>query len=85
MTIWYLFSFFMVALFSQDLRALLIIPRMEEPIDRMSQIDFGETKTAIAFGKVVVRHGQVLNLFYTTRVSNCSTNNPLIPSQTVRT
>ncbi len=51
MTFWYLFSFFMVAIFSQDLRALLIIPRMEEPIETMSQIDFGETKIALMFGK----------------------------------
>ncbi len=51
MTGWYLFSFFMVAIFSQDLRALLIIPRMEEPIDKMSQIDFGKTKIALSFGK----------------------------------
>ena len=41
----------MVAIFSQDLRALLIIPRMEEPIETMSQIDFGETKIALMFGK----------------------------------
>ncbi len=50
MTGWYLFSFFMIAIFCQDLRALLIIPRMEEPIDKFSQIDFAATKIALTFG-----------------------------------
>ena len=44
---YYVFSFFCVALFLQDLRSLLILPRMEDPINFVSQVDFGTTKVAL--------------------------------------
>ncbi len=48
---WFIFSFFIIALFCQDLRATLIIPQMEEPIDHSSQVDFAQTLVALDFGK----------------------------------
>ena len=50
MLAWYVYGFLIVALFCQDLRALLIIPRLEDPIDTISQVDFAKTKVALDIG-----------------------------------
>ncbi len=44
---WFIFSFFIVALFCQDLRATLIIPQMESPINDIDQVDFAKTLVAL--------------------------------------
>ncbi len=48
---WYVFSFFVVALFSNDMRSQTILPKMEEPIDSLHQIDFATTRIALHYGK----------------------------------
>ncbi len=47
---WFLFSFFIVALFCQDLRAALIIPPMEEEINHIEQLDWALTLVALDYG-----------------------------------
>ena len=55
---WYLFSFFIVALYCQDLRAMFIIPQMEEPIDHIDHVDFAKTLMALDSGKTFNIHAK---------------------------
>ena len=52
---WFIFSFFMVVLFCQDLRALLVVPPMEEPIDYIDQVDFSKTLCALDAGEMLLQ------------------------------
>ena len=50
---WYFLNFFIMALVRQNLRVVLIVPQMEEPINDISQLDFGKTLIALDFGKFI--------------------------------
>ncbi len=62
---WFIFSFFMVALFCQDLRAKLIIPLMEEPIDRIEQVDFAKFLVALDSTDGIMLPATSIQLFTT--------------------
>ena len=49
MSLWFIFSFFIISFYCMDLRADIMVPEMEKPIETLQDIDFGASNIIIDF------------------------------------
>lgn len=50
MSLWFIASFFLISFYAMDLRAEIIAPDFEKPIETINDIDFATTKIMINYG-----------------------------------